>query len=552
MGFPLTTKRERALAAALLAAWVFLFLPNLRTNPNWYGDEGEWMEKSWTFIHGAPRVGPISNDFVFPYPYPPLYMAVNGLLLRVFGHDLVVSRALGAVTALAAAGVLFWIGTRLRDKVFGFMCAGVFLVYPQTVMNFRWMRSHTMAGTLALVTVGFLIRYLQEKRLRDIALAGLFCSLATATHYYTVGLIPAVIVVAVWVNWRRWRESAAWRGVLVGAAAAGGYGVLFVTWYVATQGGFGHLVEQVHRLGGMTQPPSVAEIELRIVKFLFTTRAHIGPHGLEGHDLWLIAAAVGLVAFPVARWRGWLVFWILLLMQPIFRKQENVSWFFYPATVFLPLMALGVAGAAEQVGRLLVWATRRKESPAIRVSPAIAACLIWGIVSLQGSLGHFETMIDQFTQHSVTEAEAAMAYVNAHTTSEDFVLVPKQIYWLVRNAKKSMLSHCQSYAGKTNEAWPVPIPRELFWFDCRWQNAKYVVLASGLDRKTQQPQGIDIVYTIGPGGAWEIVPFMIAEGWKPVYVGGQGMALVNIGPNKQWPVAVDGEYLVLANPRFVK
>ena len=141
MGFPLTTKRERALAAALLAAWVFLFLPNLRTNPNWYGDEGEWMEKSWTFIHGAPRVGPISNDFVFPYPYPPLYMAVNGLLLRVFGHDLVVSRALGAVTALAAAGVLFWIGTRLRDKVFGFMCAGVFLVYPQTVMNFRWNES---------------------------------------------------------------------------------------------------------------------------------------------------------------------------------------------------------------------------------------------------------------------------------------------------------------------------------------------------------------------------------------------------------------------------
>jgi 4-amino-4-deoxy-L-arabinose transferase-like glycosyltransferase len=536
----------------LLFVWAALYLPNLRTNPNWYGDEGEWMDMSWSYIHGHPVVGPVVDDFVFPYSYPPLYQLISGALLWLFGNDIVVGRALNVVTALAAAGVLFWIGTRLRDKAFGLLCAAVFLVYPQTVMNFRWVRSHPMAGTLALVTVGFLVRYLQEKRLRDIALAGLFCSLAAATHYYAVGLIPAVIIAAVWVNWRRWRERMAWRDVLVGAATAGGYGILFVVWYVATQGGVGHLVEQVHRLSGMTQPPSLAEVGLRIGKFCFTTPTHIGSHGFEGHDFWLMAAAVGLVAFPVARWRGWLVFWALLLMQPVFRKQDNVSWFFYPAMIFLPLMALGVAGILEQAGRLLAWAFHRKGSPAVRVLPGAAACLIWGIVSLQGSLVHFETMIDRFTQRSVTEAEAAMTYVNSHTTAEDFVLVPKQIYWLVKNAKKSMLSHCQTYEGKTNAAWPTPIPRELFWFDCRWQNAKYVVLASGADSKTQQPQGIDAVYTLGAGGASEVVPLMIAQGWKPVYVGGQGMTMANVGPDKLWPLAINGEYLVLENPRLIK
>jgi len=60
MGFPLKTSRERRLAVGLLVLWAFLFLPNLRTNPNWYGDEGEWMEKSWTFIHGTPRVAILS------------------------------------------------------------------------------------------------------------------------------------------------------------------------------------------------------------------------------------------------------------------------------------------------------------------------------------------------------------------------------------------------------------------------------------------------------------------------------------------------------------
>src|SRR5262245_43300644 len=95
---PTSTKSALVVAAALVVLWALLYLPNLRTNPNWYGDEGEWMDKCWTFIHGTPRVGPISNDFIYPYPYPPLYMLINGALLRVFGNDLVVARALGALT----------------------------------------------------------------------------------------------------------------------------------------------------------------------------------------------------------------------------------------------------------------------------------------------------------------------------------------------------------------------------------------------------------------------------------------------------------------------
>jgi len=39
------------------------------------------------------RVGPILDDFIFPYPHPPLQMVVNGGLLHVFGDDIVVGRA---------------------------------------------------------------------------------------------------------------------------------------------------------------------------------------------------------------------------------------------------------------------------------------------------------------------------------------------------------------------------------------------------------------------------------------------------------------------------
>ncbi len=546
------TKWERIAAVALVVGWAALFLPNLRTNPNWYGDEGEWMEKCWTFIHGTPRVGPIIDDFVFPYPYPPLYMAVTGALLRVFGDDIVVARALGAVTALAAAGILFWIGRRLRSATFGFLCAAALLVYPQANMNFRWVRSHPMAGTLVLACIGFLLGYLQDKRLMHLVWAGVFCSLATAANYYAVGMIPGVMAVAVWVNYRRWRELSAWRNVIIGTLTAGSFGVLFLLWYVATQGGWAHLQQQIQRLGGMTQPPGFVEVGSRILKFCFTTPTSIGPQGVAGHDLWLIAAVLGLLAFPVARLRGWLVFWLVALMWPIFRKQENVSWFFYPATIFLPLMALGVGGAAEQLGRLVAWGLQKKDSIGIQVAPGAVAFGIWGIVSLNGAWGHFDTMIDRFTQRSVPDAEAAMKYVNDHTTDDDFVIVPKQIYWLAKAPRRSMLSHCQTIEGRTNGAWPVPIPRDRFWFDCRWQNARYVVLASGVDESGRQQWGIDLVYTLGAGGASEIVPLMIDQNWKVVYADGRGVAYAQIAPGKKWPVVVDGEYLVLANPRLVK
>jgi hypothetical protein len=195
---------------------------------------------------------------------------------------------------------------------------------------------------------------------------------------------------------------------------------------------------------------------------------------------------------------------------------------------------------------------KKKDSVGTQIAPGVVAFGVWAIVSLNGAWGHFNTMIDRFTQQSIPEAEAAMKYVNAHTTDDDFVLVPKQIYWLARTPRRSMLSHCQTIEGKTNGAWPVPIPRDRFWFDCRWQDAKYLVLASGMDATGHQQWGIDLVYTIGAGGASEIVPLMLDENWKVAYAGGRGVAYAQIGPGKKWPVVVDGEYLVLANPQLVK
>jgi 4-amino-4-deoxy-L-arabinose transferase-like glycosyltransferase len=536
------TKRERWIAVGLAALWALLYLPNLRSNPNWYGDEGEWMEKSWQLIHGKPRVGPIINDFIYPYPYPPLYMLVNGALLRVFGNDVVVGRALDAVTALAAAAVLFWIGCRLRDKAFGFLCAASFLVCTEAAPNFRWVRSHPMAGVLALASVGLLVRYVQEKQLRDAVWAGAFCSLATATNYFTYPLVGAVVLTITMVNWR------AWRHIFAASAAAGAYAALFVAWYSATRG-WAQLVNHAQLLTSVAaneiRPTLAGEIarfasNVWTLGFRTPTRMVLGQ-GPEGRDWWLAIATAGFLLLPVRRskWlRAWLPFWLLVLMYGVFNKLNNVPLFFYPATIFLPLMAVGFAG-------LFTWAGegwKRLGAPGGGAVPGIVACAVFGVITVHQAFTQFETKIEVWTQQSIPDAEATMQFVNDHTTSYDFVIVPKQIYWLVKNAdRKSMLTYCARYEGIDNDM-PVPthIPRELFWFDCRLENAKYVVMEYGVrevvlpdGRRGQVPVGIDAVYTV------------------PVLRGVR--ETVERIQQEKWPVVFhQGAYIVLANPRFVK
>jgi 4-amino-4-deoxy-L-arabinose transferase-like glycosyltransferase len=547
MKTPFETKWERYVAIALVVLWALLFLPNLRTNPNWYGDEGEWMEKCWTFIHGTPRVGPVANDFIFPYPYPPLYMLVNGALLRVFGEDLVVGRALGAVTALAAGAVLFWIGTRLRNKTFGFLCAAAFLVYSEANINFRWVRSHPMAGTLALTTVGFLIRYVQEKRLRDAAWAGVFCSLATATNYFTYPLIGAVVITVALVNWREWKSPRAWRDVVVGGAMACVYAGLFVLWYSATHG-WGQLMAQVGRLTSVAanevRPTFGGEVE-RFIENVWTlgfkTPTQGPPLPWSGHDGWLTVATIGFVFLPTRDWRLrlWVPFWLLVLMYGVFKKLNNVPMFFYPATIFLPLMAVGFAG-------VLAWAGELVKRLALRCGDAAAATVAvvvlagFGLQSASGAWDHFHTRIDMWTQQSVPDAEAAMAFVNSHTTKADFVIVPKQIYWMTHCDRRSMLTFCARYEGVDNDMpTPAHIPRELYWFDCRLDQAKYLVLEYRSEERTlpdgrhvQLPIGVDAVYTFGLRGVREVIQRTQQEKWSLAFQ--------------------QGAYIVLASPRFVE
>jgi hypothetical protein len=93
-----------------------------------------------------------------------------------------------------------------------------------------------------------------------------------------------------------------------------------------------------------------------------------------------------------------------------------------------------------------------------------------------------------------------------------------------------MLAFCLNYEGQVNDMAPVVVPHDQFWFDCRWQNAKYAVIAAGQDAGGLY--GFDAVCT---GGLPQIRAALDA---------------ITQGPTA-WPIALaTGEYKVFANPRF--
>ena len=274
----------------------------------------------------------------------------------------------------------------------------------------------------------------------------------------------------------------------------------------------------------------------------FKTPTQGPPLPWSGHDWWLTLATLGFVFLPTRDWRLrlWVPFWLLVLMYGVFKKLNNVPLFFYPATIFLPLMAVGFASVLAWAGEL-AGRVAPKSGNLLSTTIAIVVLTGFGLKSASGAMGHFHTRIDMWTQQSAVDAEAAMAFVNAHITQDDFVIVPKQIYWLAKTPQHSMLTFCARYEGVDNDM-PVPshIPRELYWFDCRLQQAKFLVLEYGMEERTlpdgrhvQLPIGIDAVYTLP-----------VLRGVKEV---------IQQVQQEKWPVVFQqGAYIVLANPRFVK
>jgi len=523
-----TSAAERLVAIAILVLWALIYLPNLRTNPNWYGDEGIVLEEAWTLAQGEPRYGAMRLNFLVPNPHPPIYLTVLGFSMKIFGNDILVGRALQALTGLATGIVAFWVGMRLRGRTFGVVCAVAVLTYPEAAVHFRWTRGHPMQGLFALACLGFLICYIQTRRARDVVLAGLMCTLSVGMHFCACPLFGIVFVTALFVDRRH---------IFLAVAASLVFPIGFLLWLAVSQpGGIGGVISQLtsaSAIGFQAVQPSIEQeawrLYRRVAEFVFLTPT-VNQRGIVGTDLWILAGCAGLAFFPERRYRKWLIFWALAMMLGVFAARDTVGMFLYQAFGFVPLLAIGFAGILCVAGDWL--AARVPILPQfMRWVPAIIALSALGMVSIVGSFGHFQTKIDRWTVQSSGDAEKVMDFVNHSTGPDDFVVMPDQLFWLYRHERKAQLIQSAVFDFGIAENLAQGVPKSVYWFDPGIENARYAVVAAAAGADGQS-RGIDAIFWSGYEGARKVLEKFQSDKWPVVFA--------------------SGDYLVLENPRFVK
>ena len=171
------------LTLILLLQILFLF-SNIPDIPRWYWDDGINMEIAWNLANGEMRAYSITYPFM---PHPPLFFIVLAALLKIFGNELVVLRCLTAVLSLATTVVVYFTGEKLSGGKLGLTAAFLYAIYPDNIYWNRIGFANSMLMFLGLLALYF---FLSGRRM----LSCLTVSLALITQFMGVGLFFSVLL----------------------------------------------------------------------------------------------------------------------------------------------------------------------------------------------------------------------------------------------------------------------------------------------------------------------------------------------------------------------
>ncbi len=134
-------------------------------------------------------------------PTPPLYYALAGFLMRLFGDSLLVLRLPSALFGAAAIPIVFALGRALFGHRIGWFAALLLSMHPLHVFYSREARVYTLLLCLTMCTLLALWRALGSDSRRAWGVFGAFLLSVCYSHFY--GLFLAASVAVVIVAWGR-------------------------------------------------------------------------------------------------------------------------------------------------------------------------------------------------------------------------------------------------------------------------------------------------------------------------------------------------------------
>lgn len=171
-----------------------------------------WVDEAATWYFARLAVSGHLLEQIRLEPTPPLYYALIGLLMRLFGESDFVLRLPSALIGAATMPAVFALGRRFFGRATGYVAALFLAVHPLHVFYSREARVYPLLLLESVLLWLFLRRALADDRWRSWALFGATLLGACYSHFFGLflGATAGVLILA----WRRWRG-------LVAAALAG-------------------------------------------------------------------------------------------------------------------------------------------------------------------------------------------------------------------------------------------------------------------------------------------------------------------------------------------
>jgi 4-amino-4-deoxy-L-arabinose transferase-like glycosyltransferase len=474
----------------MVMVWGLLYLPNLRTNPKWYGDETLIHDTARNLFKGIPSNFGLWNTFWHPhYPYQPLYTWICGLFDFISSGDIWGSRFFNVLLGLACAASIYGLGKRIFGNCAALFSSMMFLTYQQSIIHFRMSYAHNGAALGNLLLVLYL---LQPANWRNDIRGGLGLALSAGSH-------PLFIHSALAACFTRIRNPKSWIPLFF---PAGVYLLISMSLLYARFGPWliedlKHLFDSYSTRGEQDASGLVAALN-NLMQFTLQDPYHL-------------IMMIGLFlcfnkrCYPIALMGLFVTFMLV-------KNRANLIIFYYQAIVILPVMTLGWARWYELA--------QLSFSGALKLPKGIL--LLWGIPLFLFVANLSPCLSDQLTprnQYWVTqdthEVDSCADWINRRVQKDDFVAANPNIAWLLESRVAPYLQIVTWY-GETTQGYENGNKRERFRYDCSLEKARYAVIGD-----------IDQRWTFGEPNVNKVLERLKTNHWPIVWKGNYYLILAN-------------------------
>jgi hypothetical protein len=475
--------------------WAMLYLPNLRTAPNWYGDEILTLDIGKSLVKGQLANRAVFCTFFSPtYNYQPEFAYLTGLFSWLTGGDLLGGRFFSTLVGLLTALTGFYFVSRKRGFLWGLLFAITLLGYSQAVIHYRWIYPHDAVG---LGILGATLLLMRPARSHGDWKAGAFLAIGAGSHLLAIHATALALLC-------RLKRSRSWFPVGLPPFLVICGSLLFVWLHF-----HGWLWEDLKALGEIYSRYS--DENGRGIRKLFNFL------NFFLQDPFHMAALLGCLL--CLRRRTYIIaFMALGLTFLLTQNRQNLPLFYYQAMIVFPLLALAIIFGLQFLSSLTV---RKFSLPinARRVIPLvlIALSLALGARNIPAVLsGNLPTRVAPWVISSPTDYDETAKWINAHTDADDLVISYWTLGWQLKCHTADVLTACAWASRPAGDYFPTPPSHDRFRWDSGIGSAKYFVLTD-----------LDQAWALAQGDALANVRDSGVDNWPLVYSCGTTRVLEN-------------------------